>query len=227
MGIEFDNAPKPEVSSEQYRESFKQAQQGEFVNPADITINPTEETPTEDVVTPEPTQESQPVEQLGDISEYFDVATGKVKQEYWDKANIPEGLRQHVEAGLRAEAAKARQIIVDSAGGEEVYKSASEWADKNWSQGQKDAFNEALNKGVESAKLAVAGLMGQYNSQNKQASAPRVVEGNSSGSPVGDTFNDMSEYLKALGSPEYKSSPAFRQKITDKLLRSKQAGKIR
>lgn len=158
-----------------------------------------------------------------DIMSYFNPATGKVNEEYWDKVNVPKNLRSHVEQGLKSQIDTFRNSLMETAGGQEEYRKALAWATKEWSDNQKKAYDVALSTNLDVAKLSVSGLMADYRKANV---SHQLIEGQSGGSTVGTVYADKSDYLKDINTDQYKRSPAFRESVKQKLLRSKKAGKI-
>jgi ATP-dependent Lon protease len=81
-----------------------------------------------------------------------------------------------------------------------------------------NAFNTSVNSGdLEQAKLSVKGLMAQYTTV--EGNEPRLVKGTSTGDAA-TVFRSTAELTAAMKDPRYKSDPAYRQDVIEKLGRS-------
>lgn len=99
-------------------------------------------------------------------------------------------------------------------GGIESYQEMAQWASQNWSQEEINSFDHALSQNMETAKLAVQGLQAKYQQANgKQA---KFVQGEQP-SKVGSVFNSSAEITRAMSDPRYKTDPAYRDEILQKL----------
>lgn len=107
--------------------------------------------------------------------------------------------------------------IVTEAGGKESYQTMVEWARDNLSQAEKLAFNEAVNsKNVASAKFAVAGLRQRFEAANGRT--PNLIAGTGVSSSAPKPYASVTEMRTDMASKEYKSDPAFREKVKARLL---------
>lgn len=128
-------------------------------------------------------------------------------------------------AGLNFQAAKdsalSMQQINDvkaSVGGEQEYTQMMEWAASNLSQEEIAAFNEIVNTQPMSAvKLAVAGIQSRYTTAVGRE--PKLLGGRSA-RKSGDVYESTAQVVEAMSDPKYKSDPAYRKKVMDKLSRS-------
>ena len=103
-------------------------------------------------------------------------------------------------------------------GGAEKYAEMVKWAASNLSAAEIDAFNTSMNtSNTEQAKLLVAGLGVRFSAA--VGSEPALIGGRASAAS-GDVFESIAQMKVAMGNPLYKSDPAFRKAVQEKLGRS-------
>jgi len=137
--------------------------------------------------------------------------------------------RQMVDAylsGLQYKAAQdtaltAREVIdvKSQYGGEQGYSEMLQWAGQNLSQEEINAFNKIVNGSNDMAqvKLAVAGLHSRYTAA--EGREPRLLAGRSTRS-AGEKYESTAQLVEAMSDPKYKSDPAYRRKVQERLARS-------
>jgi hypothetical protein len=113
---------------------------------------------------------------------------------------------------------RSDNAIIESIGGQESFAAMSEWAVSNLSEGELDAYNNAVQAGGEYAKLAVEALNSKFKSTQSQEPGKRLT-GNEIVSQ-GDVYFSQQDWLNDMMKPEYKSSPEFQNKVLEKLRRS-------
>jgi hypothetical protein len=153
-------------------------------------------------------------------SEYNEA--GQLSEESYadlEKQGLPRELVDDYIRGQEALKSAMTQTAYDSVGGEDQYKSMIAWAGENLSEAQVDAFNEQINSGDQAKMtLAIQGLNAQYRSA--EGSEPKLVQGDTA-TPAGGVFNSSAELTQAMRDPRYKTDPAYRKMVADKLNRSK------
>lgn len=118
-----------------------------------------------------------------------------------------------------AQGAAVRDEMYATVGGEEVVNKMVDWAAKNWTQEQADAFNEAVNsKRRGKIEIALKGLKADYDKAN--GVKPKLLKSTNSATVKGDRYESLEEMLADQRNPKYRSDPAFRQRVIDKLSRS-------
>lgn len=175
---------------------------------------------------------------------------GKSLNEYWHKhGSLPEeayaGLegqgvsravidqwlagvgKSQAAAGKEAELAQrerrandeaAAREVYNSVGGKEVYARMTAWARANFSAEEQEAYNAIMESGSLSAiNLAVAGLEARY--RKALGADPHLVSGKSGAEDL-SVFRSTAEVTQAMSDPRYKSDPAYREDVAQKLLRS-------
>lgn len=109
-----------------------------------------------------------------------------------------------------------RAVVKDIKGGREALGKALEWASESLTPEDITAFNDTMSSGNKaSAALAAAGLLSRYN----QAQGPQLIDG----SPIANLANvyDSRAQIHAdMADARYKSDPAFRSVVEQKILRS-------
>lgn len=116
---------------------------------------------------------------------------------------------------------KARiNTVFDQAGSEEAYWEMIQWADQNYSQDDKDTYNEMVNSGKMSRILSAVDLLkSRYEKANGTPPKKRVEpKGNQTNSA--DAYQSWDEAKRDMSNPEYDKNPAFRKSVRDRIRRS-------
>ena len=152
-------------------------------------------------------------------SEYDE--NGKLSEDAYNKlseAGFPQDLVNSWIAGQEALAKDYQTSVYNIVGGEQAYSDMVGWAGDNLSDNEIAAFDKAVGSGdIDMVKLAVSGLRTKY--QAAEGTDPSLIEGQSSNSS-GGVYSSWSEVTSAMRDPRYKSDPAYRQSVTNKLARS-------
>jgi hypothetical protein len=173
--------------------------------------------------TEEKSQVEQAVEDAGlnltDLTSEFE-QTGQLSEDSYEKL-VKAGIsRDYVDAYIRGQEALIAQYqgeVFGVVGGKDAYTSMIQWAAQNLGADEIEAFNATVNSGnLEQAKLAVKGLHARFSST--EGSEPRLVTGQAG--PSEGVFRSTSELVAAMGDPRYKSDPAYRADVENKLARS-------
>lgn len=128
-------------------------------------------------------------------------------------------------SGLQYKAEQDSQLTVKEItaikqeyGGDAAYAAMIEWAANNLPKEETDAFNQVVNtQPLNVAKLAIAGLHAKYTQANGRE--PKLLGGRAS-TKSGDRFESTAQVVEAMSNPKYKSDPAYRRKVEEKLARS-------
>ena len=152
-------------------------------------------------------------------SEYDE--NGKLSEDAYNKlseAGFPQDLVNSWIAGQEALAKDYQTSVYNIVGGEQAYSDMVSWAGENLSENEVAAYDRAVSSGdIDMVKLAVSGLQTKY--QANEGTDPSLIEGQSSNSS-GGVYSSWSEVTTAMRDPRYKSDPAYRQSVTNKLARS-------
>lgn len=123
-----------------------------------------------------------------------------------------EVVDQYIE-GRVAVAAQRDTVAYEVAGGEESYTEMAKWAAVNLTPAERQAYNDSLRGSVEQMKLAIGGLKARY--QAVAGSDPNLVGGSRGAGDPG--FESMAQVTAAMKDPRYKSDPAYRKQVEQKL----------
>lgn len=115
----------------------------------------------------------------------------------------------------QGEAATVRNEVISIAGGEEGFQQMVQWAVGNYAD--VDAYNKMITSGDPSQmRMAMTSLKAAYVAAN--GSDPKLVMGN--GSPTsGATYRNDLEMVADMQKPEYRTNPAFRAEVEEKVAR--------
>lgn len=134
-----------------------------------------------------------------------------------DKAGFNKAAVDSYVAGQTAIAEKITADLQAVAGGKEQFAATLAWATANLSAEDVAAYNDAIDSGnVKLAKLALAGVVAQYNEAN--GTQPNLIAGGESarGSDAAP-YESQAQIIADMSKPEYKNDPAFRAKVTKRL----------
>ncbi|UHX60275.1 capsid assembly protein [Ralstonia phage vRsoP-WF2] len=136
-----------------------------------------------------------------------------------EKAGIPKAVVDQYIAGQQALAESYRKDVTSVAGGDESFAEMVTWAAANLSKEEIAAYNKAVDSGdINQAKLVVAGVYQKFDAAGR-GGEPALVTG-AGGKVSGDVYESLAQMQKDMASPEYKTDPAFRKKVEQKIARS-------
>ena len=130
------------------------------------------------------------------------------------KVGLPEGIVKDYVENVKFRLDTERASAFDYAGGEETFQQMSEWAVSNMN----DAEIAGINKLLDSAdwRLGVDALKARMGPQPVQSKEPTRLNGDVvTGSQSG--YRSKSEMKKDMATAEYRSDPAFRQRVMQKM----------
>jgi hypothetical protein len=137
------------------------------------------------------------------------------------KAGISKDMVQDYIDGQQARGQLIRQSVLGEIGGEDNFRAMSQWASVNLSAPELTAYNKlAESRDPEVAKMAVSNLYSKYTNANGRPAQRSVTAGKASGGNPGEVFRSTAELTRAMSDPRYKTDPAYRQDIADRLRRS-------
>lgn len=135
-----------------------------------------------------------------------------------ESSGISKDLVDQYIAGQQAIANNVQTEIYSQIGGQESYKEMVQWAGENMTENEVTAYNQAVNSDSRaSIDLAVQGLKARYDAANGRE--PSLIGGRPSQSQ-GESYQSWAQVTVDMNSPSYKTDPAFRQKVQDKIGRS-------
>ena len=135
-----------------------------------------------------------------------------------EKAGISKEYVDSYIAGQEAIAKTQADDIKSTVGGDETYQEMVDWASKNMTEGEKTAYNKAVNSGdMDTVKLAVNALKGQFERAN--GVEPKLVEGKAQPSQE-QGFLSWAQVTEAMADPRYAKDMAYQNEVKNKLANS-------
>ena len=135
-----------------------------------------------------------------------------------EKSGITKDIVNSYIAGQAAIADKQAAEIKATVGGDASYQEMVDWAASNMNDGEKQAYNKAVNSGdMDTVKLAVNALKGQYERAN--GTEPKLVEGKTSGTSE-QGYASWAQVTEAMSNPKYAKDPAYQAEVKAKLANS-------
>ncbi len=136
-----------------------------------------------------------------------------------EKAGIPKDYVDAFIEGQKALATQQQNEVKGIVGGDEAYKNMSNWASTNMTEGEKKAYNEAVNsRNMDTVKLAVEGLKAKYEQAN--GIEPSLVQGKASATTE-QGYRSWAEVTTAMNDSRYSTDPAYQADVKAKLANSK------
>ncbi len=155
--------------------------------------------------------------------------SGQLTDEDYNELNEAGFSRDMVEAYLQGVQFNAQRDtdlqqgqvkeIQDTYGGEAAYGEMIAWAAGVLTDSEKSAFDMAIkNPNYDMVKLAVAGLHARYQAEGNRE--PKLVSGRTNKRGSREKFESTAQVIAAMNDPQYKTDPAYRAKVEEKLSRS-------
>ena len=164
---------------------------------------------------------TQEVMTTGDISAESITKLGE------DHGFTPEVIRAYVD-GQKAQLQLTLQETYQSVGGKEAYGQLISWAASNYSEAEKDAFNNAVGSADPGARnLALQGLRARAGAVTSPEAGMHQARQSPQGGHGVQPFSGAAEHQRAIGNPLYSQDPAFREEVRARLKASVKAGIIK
>lgn len=138
------------------------------------------------------------------------------------KLGVPQSVVDNYLAGLSAMSQLAFQQAHATAGGEDVFNSASDWASKSLSAAEIESYNTLVTN-PQTAKQGVEWLVSKYKAAHPSEGS--FVE-STPGAAVGDVFRSKSEMVAAMKTDRYQTDRAYVAEVAEKVARSQAAGTL-
>ena len=135
-----------------------------------------------------------------------------------EQSGIPKAYVDQFIAGQKAIGEQQTNNVKTMVGGEDAYNEMASWASKNMSEGEKKAYNAAVNSAdMDTVKLAVDGLRAKYQAAN--GTEPSLMQGKAT--PVAEQgYESWAEVTAAMADPRYSKDPAYQEAVKQKLANS-------
>lgn len=135
-----------------------------------------------------------------------------------EKAGYPKYLVDQFIAGQEAQAALIEMQVFNSVGGEADYKAMLTWAGEELTPGEVNAFNKAVNSNdMDEVMAAVKGLKARFDATVGFEPTRQIK---ADGKATESVYRSVAELQRDMGDPRYKTDPAFRKDVENKLGRS-------
>ena len=135
-----------------------------------------------------------------------------------EKAGITKDYVNNYIAGQQALAEQASTEVKASVGGDDTYQEMVDWASSNMSEGEKTAYNKAVNSSdMDTVKLAVSALQGQY--QRANGTEPTNVAGKTAPSSE-QGYQSWAQVTEAMADPKYAKDTSYQTVVKNKLANS-------
>lgn len=146
---------------------------------------------------------------------------GEISEETYKAFEAKGMARDTLDGYIAGQKAIANQLVTKvhtEVGGAEQYEAMVKWADSNWTEAEVKAFDEIVGGSNEAAiMVAVRGLKASF--QAAEGVSPNLVEGNA-GTPSTGAYQSRSEMTADMKNPKYKTDPAFRKMVEQKIAKS-------
>lgn len=146
---------------------------------------------------------------------------GQLSEETYKKleaSKLPKALVDGYIEGQKALAAKTQADVFEAVGGKDAYAKAIEWAQANLPEEEILAYDNSLKgKSLAELKVAAKGLIARAQAAPKD---PELILGGETPDGI-KPYGSMNELVADQRKPEYKTNPAFREKVKARLAISK------
>lgn len=135
-----------------------------------------------------------------------------------EAAGIPRSIVDAYISGQEALAANLQSEVFGVVGGQEKYQEMVNWAAKNLTPSQIEAYDRAVSSNDRDAIfLAVEGLKARYAAAG--GIEPNLING-SGAANSGNPFRSSAELTEAMRDPRYARDPAYRAEVMERLKQS-------
>ena len=134
-----------------------------------------------------------------------------------EKMGLPKSYVDNYLAGLEAQSQAFEQTAYNATGGEENYKSMTEWVTNNLPPEEIQQFNDSINQSNDSAMFAIKGMYARFSSETRE---PNLSTGDNQQS-TGSAYESVGQMKADMSDPRYATDSAFRKMVADKVARSK------
>lgn len=187
--------------------------------PNDLTIEPAKEEASAEA-------EANPITSAFEsFAKHYDESKGQPADDQIAeivKLGVPQSVVDNYLAGLSAMSQLAFQQAHATAGGEDVFNSASDWASKSLTAAEIESYNTLVTNPT-TAKQGVEWLVSKYKAAHPSEGS--FVE-STPGAAVGDVFRSKSEMVAAMKTDRYQTDRAYVAEVAEKVARSQAAGTL-
>ncbi|MFG1395876.1 capsid assembly protein [Roseixanthobacter pseudopolyaromaticivorans] len=154
----------------------------------------------------------------GDVS-----AEGRDKIAEALKAQLGDQARQVVDdfiEGQKVRRSNQEAELIKAGGGADGYKDMVTWASKSLTKAEADLFDATVSSGdVNAALFAIRGLRSRFEAENGKR--PQLITGGAPAVASDAGYASRAEMTTAMSDPRYKTDPAYRKLVEQRVLQSK------
>ena len=183
----------------------------------DEDFNPFEDDPQADVVFKASEEFAENGEITPETAQAIEEMSGKEVMDAYTRINkmVAEGGYEDPGGDPPAELGDEEVTAIQNAvGGEQAYANMIGWAQENFTDGEIQAYDNALESGnLSTINLALQALYYRYADAN--GSEGEMIQGKAA--TAVDGFRSQAEVVRAMDDPRYENDPAYRQDVYQKL----------
>lgn len=152
-------------------------------------------------------------EQTGDLSDS--------SREAIAQRGIPREMVDRYVEGMQAQTAMEMMSIYNSVGGEDNYNNMIGWASENLSDADVETFNEIVMTGDTNAVMfAVNSVKSRWEAAGGMP-RPELLQGSTGYEGASEAFQSLAQVTEAMKDPRYKTDPAYRRAVENRLSQSR------
>ena len=134
-----------------------------------------------------------------------------------EEYGFPRELVDNYIQGMAAYSQQQSSQMMAAVGGEETYNQMTEWASKNLSEAEINAYNSIMDSGDPSQiDIAVRGMHARFSANDTE---PSLLQGETTN--VSNGFRSTAEVVAAINDPRYSKDAAYRADVQRKIQASK------
>tara|TARA_Y100000114_G_scaffold29401_1_gene25125 strand:- start:2962 stop:3747 length:786 start_codon:yes stop_codon:yes gene_type:complete len=135
---------------------------------------------------------------------------------------IPRDMVDRYVSGMQAQVQMEMMTVYNTVGGEEQYAEMVEWASQNLDEAEQESFNQIVMNGDQNAVMfAVNSLKSRWNADGGGMQArPELLQGDSGFEGASGAFQSLAQLTEAMKDPRYKTDPAYRKGVENRLAQS-------
>ena len=132
-----------------------------------------------------------------------------------ESRGLPRDLVQAYVEGQKALMNAHRASVLDSVGGEDAYAAMTQWADKNLSDAEIEAYDNAMASGDQNAiMMNIQGLHARYQQAEGR---PNLIKGEVGAANASQGFRSWAEVTTAMKDNRYRNDPAYQEEVKQRL----------
>lgn len=152
-------------------------------------------------------------EQTGDLSE--------TSREAIVQRGIPREMVDRYVEGMQAQTAMEMMTVYNSVGGEDNYNDMIGWAAEHMDETSIETFNRIVMTGDPNAVMfAVNSVRSQWEAAGG-VPRPELIQGDTGYDGASEAFQSLAQVTEAMKDPRYKTDPAYRRAVENRLSQSR------